>query len=163
MRATSILGVIGLAAALACGRAASWPPEAAPLRAGEEVCAECRMFVSDLRFAAQTHSRDGTVEWFDDLGCLLARHAQGIEPEAVFVHDFQTDEWVRGDLGHAVRVPGLDSPMGYGWIVCASPANARSAAQGSAAETAPLSELLRPALSAEPQTAATLHPTEDRR
>jgi len=141
----SIALISGLLAfvVIACERPTSWPPNAAAFRAGEEACAECRMFVSDARFAVQSHSRAGAVEWFDDLGCLLARDEGATEPEGVFVHDFATDAWVRGDHGIAVRVPGLDSPMGYGWSVHATEVAARATARSADAELVPLSELLR--------------------
>jgi len=100
------------------------------------------MFVSDARFAVQVHSRSGAIEWFDDLGCLLAGKERTMVPEAVFVRDFGADAWVRGDQGHAVLVPGLDSPMGYGWTVHASAAAAQAAASGEGVQRAALSELL---------------------
>jgi hypothetical protein len=128
--------------ALACDRTPSWPPSAAELRSGEESCAECRMFVTDPRFAVQAHSRAGAVEWFDDLGCLLERSERAVEPEAVFVRDFGADAWVRGDGGHAVLVPGLDSPMGHGWAVHASAPAAEAAATAEGATLVPLSDLL---------------------
>lgn len=127
--------------ALACARAPSWPPSPAAFHPGEEACAECRMFVSDARFAVQWHVRPGDVQWFDDLGCLLG-HGCAPAPEAVFVRDFERDAWVRGDQGHAVLVAGLDSPMGYGWSVHASPNGAHAAARAEGAQIVALSELL---------------------
>jgi copper chaperone NosL len=157
--------------ALACGRTPSWPPSPEMLRAGEEACAECRMFVSDARFAVQRHSRAGAVEWFDDLGCLISRQEPTTEPESVFVRDFrseaQSDAWVRGDHGHAVLVPGLDSPMGHGWTVHASAADAQAAARVEGAQLVALSDLLLRGLpdAQRPvdQASATTNPGEDRR
>lgn len=134
--------VLTVALAAGCARESAWPPQPAELRAGEDVCSECRMFVTDARFAAQRHSTDGEVEWFDDLGCLLSKYEQGVEPESVFVRDVERELWVRGDLGHAVHVPGLDTPMGHGWIVHASEAAAQVAERAAGAQRLPLSELL---------------------
>lgn len=125
------------------------------------------MFVSDARFAVQHHSRGGTVEWFDDLGCLLAGRERAIEPDSVFVRDFEVDAWVRGDQGHAVLLPGLDSPMGYGWTVHASAAAAKASARAEGAQVVALSELLLRGLPAGQQghneLPATTNRSEDRR
>jgi copper chaperone NosL len=163
----AVLALSFAALSSACQRAPDWPPSPAELRPGEEACAECRMLVSDARFAVQRHSRAGTVEWFDDLGCLLARNERGIEPEAVFVRDFSSEAWVRGDQGHAALVPGLDSPMGYGWSVHASADQGRSAARADGARLVALSELLLQAPTAvrplAHEATATTNPGEDRR
>lgn len=150
------LELAGLAALLvlqgACARAPAWPPAAAELRPGEEACAECRMFVSDPRFAAQRHSHEGTLEWFDDLGCLLERHVPlGIDPQGVFVRAFEGGSWLRGDVAIAVRSQEIASPMGYGWRAYATIEEARAVAAGDAsAEVLPLAGLLRDGTAAIP-------------
>ena len=136
----------------ACARAPTWPPAPAALRAGEDSCAECRMIVSDARFAVQRHSPDGELEWFDDLGCLLEKHSPGdSDPAGVFVHDFEGDSWVRGDRGYAVRSDAVVSPMGYGWRAYASPEAAKAAAAGDAsADVMAILDLLRDGTAALP-------------
>jgi copper chaperone NosL len=135
-----------LAAALlaACQGATTWPPAPAEARLGEDACAHCRMIVSDGRFAAQAWDRDGTVEWFDDVGCVLERRGgPGSDPAAVFVHAFDDASWVRGDTGFVVRSPDIASPMGHGFAAFATRARAdAAAAKHRDASVSPLSALL---------------------
>ena len=136
----------------ACGQAPVWPPSPAVLQPGEEACAGCRMFVSDPRFAVQRHARDGSLEWFDDLGCLVEKHGQaGSDPEGVFVHAFEGEDWLRGDRGHVVHTTDIDTPMGYGWCAYATLEGARAAAARHAnAELFPITDLLRSGAEASP-------------
>ncbi|RKY16311.1 MAG: hypothetical protein DRQ55_18265 [Planctomycetota bacterium] len=102
------------------------------------------MFVSDPRFAAQRHARDGSVEWFDDVGCLVEKYGPDVgDPEGVFVHAFEGEAWLRGDSGHAVHTSDIDSPMGYGWRAYATLGQARAAAANHAdSELLPITDLL---------------------
>lgn len=135
-----------------CRPAQVWPPTPARLLPGEESCASCRMFVSDPRFAAQRHARDGSIEWFDDVGCLVEKHGpEGSDPEGVFVHAFEGDDWLRGDRGHVVRTAGIDSPMGYGWRAYDTLEQAQAAAAGhSDSELSPITDLLRGGIATSP-------------
>jgi hypothetical protein len=119
------------------------------------------MFVSDVRFAAQRHSRGGAPEWFDDLGCLVSKHGpDGIDPQAVFVRAFDTEAWVRGNRGHVVRSAGVISPMGYGWCTYGSLERAlEAAARHAGAETVPLDQILRAGAPAPSQPSS--NPTPD--
>ncbi|MCP3918371.1 MAG: hypothetical protein GY711_22735 [bacterium] len=128
-----------------CGDAPVWPPSPSTLLPGQESCAGCRMFVSDPRFAAQRHARDGSLEWFDDVGCLVEKHGPDVsDPEGVFVHAFEGADWLRADSGHVVRTADIDSPMGHGWCAYATLEQARAAAARHAdAELLPITDLLR--------------------
>ena len=128
----------------ACTRAPDWPPEPAELHLGEEACAECRMVVSEARWAAQLRTPDGAVKFFDDLGCLL-KHRRGAapDPSGVFVLTGEPTRWTRGKGAWVVRADDFPSPMGYG--LAAFPA--RQAAEAEAARHAgaaavPLAQLL---------------------
>jgi hypothetical protein len=73
------------------------------------------MIITDERFGAQRHRRDGGVQLFDDLGCLLgSSDAARLEPEAVLIRSFADTRWIRGDRAYVVRARGLASPMGHG-------------------------------------------------
>jgi copper chaperone NosL len=129
----------------ACAREPVWPPSPAELRAGEDSCAECRMFVSDPRFAAQRHSRDGLIEWFDDLGCLVDKYgSEDADPDGVFVHAFDGEGWVQADHGYVVHSSEILSPMGYGWCAFSTLEEAHAAAaRYTDSETSLLLDLLR--------------------
>jgi hypothetical protein len=71
------------------------------------------MLISDPAFAAQLHARDGTVESFDDPGCLFARLDQTrAEVRALWFHHAHEDRWLRGDAVAFER--GARTPMDFG-------------------------------------------------
>jgi copper chaperone NosL len=101
----------GLAVLAACARGPLGPAELDPKN---EQCANCRMAVSDVRFASQLVAPGEIPLFFDDLGCL-AEHleAGGTLPPgaAAWVADHRTRAWVRADRAVYTRVPELDTPM----------------------------------------------------
>jgi copper chaperone NosL len=104
----AVLGALAVAL-LACG-----PPEGPqPIVWDREPCAHCRMLISDPAFAAQLHLADGTVESFDDPGCLFARlEAQRPRVHALWFHHVREDRWLRGDAVAFERV--APTPMDFG-------------------------------------------------
>lgn len=122
--------------ATACSKPPPWPPVAVEPDLGHDACAHCRMIVSDERFAAQYHDRAGGVEFFDDLGCLLAAHGGGgSDPQAVFVRSFDDARWLRGDEAFVVRAAAFTSPMGFGLAAFATRNAAESEVRGRAGAT----------------------------
>ena len=134
-RTLLLLATLALAAT-ACSRAAeTWPPAPPSIRLGEDACANCRMIVSDGRFASHARRRAAPdVELvFDDFGCLLAADKTSpFEPQGVFVRRFDGDAWLRGDAAFVVRAKDIASPMGSGCAAFAS----REAAEKEAARHA---------------------------
>src|SRR5262245_64913286 len=92
----------------ACGPPAQGP---APIAWDEEACAHCRMLISDPAFAAQLRAEDGSVESFDDPGCLLAQLGER-HPREVWFHHLREERWIAGDRVAFELVP--QTPMGYG-------------------------------------------------
>jgi copper chaperone NosL len=124
--AVAALLVLGFAA---CGGKTAWPPAAVDPDLGRDACASCRMIVSDARFAAERLDRDGTVEFFDDVGCLLAACGGATcDPLAIFVRSFDDARWIRGDECVVVKSAAFASPMGFGAAAFAT----RSAAEAEA-------------------------------
>lgn len=108
----------------ACNRG---PLKPAVIAWSEDSCAECRMAVSDRKFAAQVVNPDGTYRAFDDPGCLVeyARH-EGIGARSTaFVMDFATGEWVGYRDAYYVYARTMPTPMSYG-IACFASAGAAS-------------------------------------
>jgi copper chaperone NosL len=150
-RAFVVVAALLMMMLTACSRPAAWPPVAADPDLGHDACAGCRMIVSDARFAAQYHARDeridrdGAVEFFDDLGCLLAAHrGASCDPQGVFVRSFDDTRWIRGDEAFVVRSAAFVSPMAYGCAAFATRAAAEVEARSRAdARLFELATLLR--------------------
>jgi copper chaperone NosL len=92
---------------LACGPAQG----PVPIVWDAEACAHCRMLISEPAFAAQLVAEDGSVESFDDPGCLLALLSER-RPRAVWFHHLREERWIPGERVAFVPVPR--TPMGYG-------------------------------------------------
>lgn len=88
------------------------PPE---IRYGEDPCDECHMLIQDKRFAAAYITEDGQSYRFDDIGDMLL-HIQKHTPRtaSAWVHDYDTEEWLRAEEAIYVHAPELHTPMGYG-------------------------------------------------
>ncbi len=107
-----------------CGSAdATGPPE---INYGRDICIECGMSIDDARFAAAYRLEDGTEKRFDDLGGLIihARDAGELEDATVWVHDFETEDWVDAPDAYYVPTLAMTSPMGHGILAFADRARA---------------------------------------
>ena len=83
---------------------------------GRDLCATCRMSVSDLRFAAQITAPGELPRFFDDPGCFaeFVKTAEVKEKGAIaWVADHRTGPWARADRAVYTRVPGLTTPMNH--------------------------------------------------
>ena len=114
--ARSLVALVALLAVVtACGGPGSdgGPPE---IHYGRDLCVQCGMIVSEPRFAAAYRLPDGTERVFDDLGGLLVYgHEHGELDEAeVWVHDVETEAWVRAPGAWFVATAARPTPMGYG-------------------------------------------------
>ena len=108
----------------ACGSQVdpSQPPE---IFYGEDVCSECGMIISDPRFAAAYYTNDGDSKQFDDIGGMAVHHAEHQEQIAQFwVHDFDTEQWLKADQAHFVMSDQIHSPMDYGIVAFSDEARA---------------------------------------
>lgn len=109
-----LASLVGAAAALVyfTGR----PPEG-PVGVDwdREVCARCRMHVSEPAFAAQLHTEDGRVLVFDDPGCafLYLDESPEVRVHALYFHHLEEDRWIPRE--EVAFVPVEHSPMGYGF------------------------------------------------
>lgn len=109
-RSVSILFLCALAA-VGCGPGEVRPVDLYP----EDMCAACRMAISDARFASEIIDTDGTVHKFDDIGCLLSYRAK-LNPStitAIFLKDYETLEWMPYEKSTIVET-GVSTPMASG-------------------------------------------------
>ncbi len=103
----------------ACGTTeATGPPE---IDYGRDICEQCGMSIDDERFAAGYRLSDGTERVFDDVGGLLVfiKDSPELDDADVWVHDYETEMWVRSEDAYFVPTDEVTSPMGFG-ILCFS-------------------------------------------
>jgi copper chaperone NosL len=108
-----------------CGSSGLRPVEIFP----EDMCANCRMAISDERFASEIITGDGEAFKFDDLGCLLKFRGKrnDIRIAATFLKDYETRAWIPYERATIVETD-LDTPMGSGTVAFADAKRAQSVA-----------------------------------
>lgn len=117
LRVQRVLGVLAIAASLAAGACsvrAAGPPRIEVDRTG---CSHCGMLVSEPVYAAAYHIEGAEPRVFDDIGCMAAelrkeKHAN----RRVWVHDFETGDWIDGTRAVYIHADALQTPMGGGFI-----------------------------------------------
>jgi copper chaperone NosL len=97
----------------------------------EDMCAYCRMAISEKRYAAQFVDRDGQPFKFDDIGCMTniagGKRDKG-EIAAYFVMDFGERQWVKAEDAYYVSSAELKTPMEGHTAAFKDEAKAREAA-----------------------------------
>ena len=105
--------IVGVGALLA--GCVAQPRDGLPrVRYGERACDECRMLVSDERFAAALIDRDGEQRVFDGIGCLVRYLAVHPGATRLWVHDYDSKQECDARQMSFVHVQELDTPMGDG-------------------------------------------------
>nr|WP_276563251.1 hypothetical protein [Lysinibacillus xylanilyticus] len=66
-------------------------------------------------FSTQAIKEDGTVAFYDDIGCLVNAEVANHEKNEKFVRDFITKDWVKVDDATIVKTD-LKSPMNWGYV-----------------------------------------------
>jgi len=115
IRSIGFLAMCAVAAA-GCTGGEIHPVELYP----EDMCAACRMAISDARFASEIVETDGTVRKFDDIGCLLKFREKARDPEiaAIFLKDYETLAWIPYEKSTIVET-GIATPMASGRVAFA--------------------------------------------
>jgi copper chaperone NosL len=111
---------------LAAFTACDGEPAPEDLVKGRDVCASCRMPVSDPRFAAQITAPGELPQFFDEAGCLADFVKAGSSKASgavAWVADHRTRAWVRADRAVFTRVPNLQTPMSHHLIAHESAAS----------------------------------------
>lgn len=115
----------GAALALALGGCGDSKTGPVPVKAGRDVCELCRMIISEVQFAAEVRGgAKAKMFKFDDIGCAV-HWLRGMEwkddPATEFwVMDYRTGTtWL--DARAAAYVPGIRTPMDYGFGAVAAP------------------------------------------
>ena len=112
-RIACLLALLTAVSTLRCGDARVEPVE---IVFDEEVCSRCRMAVSVPSFAAEVVGTDGSIDYFDDIGCMVlwTKDRKVPEDSGLFVVDYQNGNWLDARDACFVRSEALDTPMGFG-------------------------------------------------
>lgn len=95
----------------------------------ETVCEMCNMKVYEAdhelgKFSAQAIKEDGSIAFYDDIGCLLNAELAYNETNEKYVRDFNTLEWVLVDDSTIVKTD-LKTPMNWGYAFFKSEEDAK--------------------------------------
>ncbi|MGE7093427.1 nitrous oxide reductase accessory protein NosL [Lysinibacillus sp. NPDC048646] len=94
----------------------------------DTVCEMCNMkvYMKDHEmgmFSTQAIKEDGTVTFYDDIGCLLNAEVANEEKNEKFVRDYNTKAWAKVEDVTIVKTE-LKSPMNWGYIYFSEKADA---------------------------------------
>jgi copper chaperone NosL len=121
-----LLSLLLVTSACGAGATADRPPD---IRYGEDACDHCRMIINEPRFAASYVTDGGETRRFDDIGNMMAYYAQYQENVAAFwVHDYESEEWLRAEDAHYVASSDIYTPMGHGVVALDDAGRAQSLA-----------------------------------
>lgn len=121
-----VWAIAALLMSAGCGGGERKPVDIFP----EDICAFCKMAVSDQRVASEIISESGEVWKFDDIGCCENYRAEypGLRVAAQYVKDYETKGWLRWEDAVIVTT-GLFTPMGSGRIAVRDSGRAREFAR----------------------------------
>jgi copper chaperone NosL len=94
----------------ACSEKVLVPVEIEP----SDMCAFCKMAISEKRYAAEFIDKQGEACKFDDFGCLrnYAHSKQMSQSDAAwFAIDFQTKQWLNAEHASIVQSTQFKTPM----------------------------------------------------
>ena len=95
-----------------------------------DMCARCRMAISEKQYAAEIIDPDEQPAKFDDIACMV-RYAKerGRRPtSAIFVVDYSNRGWLDAARAYYVQSEQIPSPMRGGLIALKDEAEARKQA-----------------------------------
>ena len=102
-----------LLSAASCGNRSPRPVEIE----ATDICAQCKMAISEKRYAAEMTDMDGNMIKFDNIDCM-ARYAaaHGLKDKAAawFVMDSDGREWLDAHQAFLVKSTSIPGPMGSG-------------------------------------------------
>ncbi len=84
-----------------------------------DVCAMCKMGLTDQKYSVQAINNYGEVLWFDDIGCLVEMMKTdkwknfAKDSVKIWIGDAETGKWI--DATKAYYRFGDRTPMGYGY------------------------------------------------
>lgn len=132
-----------LSALLLAGCAA---PKFEPVEiAAEDMCAFCKMAISEKKYAAEFLNRDGDVFKFDDIGCManyIVEKKAGDSIAAYYLVDFDSKQWLKAEEASLVASPNFHTPMGGGMVAFKDRSSAEATATENRGRRIPFAEAL---------------------
>jgi copper chaperone NosL len=124
-----LLTLLALALA-ACGQSGPAEPQPPEIAYGLDACAACGMLIDSPQFAAASLTTGGQALKFDDIGDMLVYHQEHPEQQvrAWFVHDYESEAWIRAETAYFVQSSHLHTPMAHGLVAFAQEADAQALA-----------------------------------
>ena len=110
-----------------CGKPKFEPVEIA----AEDMCAFCKMAISEKQYAAEFLNRDGDVFKYDEIGCMASYVAEkkvGDSVAAFYVVDFHSKRWLKAEEADFIISPNFHTPMGGGMVAFKDRSRAEAAA-----------------------------------
>jgi copper chaperone NosL len=119
--------IIGVTLLANCQKQTVEPVALAP----EDMCAYCKMAISEKSYAAELIDSEEQAFKFDDIGCMvnfIKSKKNTTKTVAYFVMDFDERQWTKADDAYYVRSSELTTPMNGGIIAFKTQSKAREAA-----------------------------------
>ena len=119
--------IIGVTVLTNCQKQTVEPVALAP----EDMCAYCKMAISEKRYAAELIDSEGQAVKFDEIGCMvnfINSKKNTTKIVAHFVMDFAERQWTKADDAYYVRSSEITTPMSGGIIAFKNQAKAKEAA-----------------------------------
>jgi copper chaperone NosL len=107
-----LLGALWMAG---CGATKFEPVEIA----AEDMCALCKMAISEKQYASEFLNRDGDAFKFDDIGCMANYVEKKIARDSIaafYVVDFDSKQWLKAEEAVFVASPNFHTPMSGGMV-----------------------------------------------
>lgn len=141
MRTFNLFPILLVSGILACGKSEVKPVDLYK----EDICAYCKMAISDRMFAGEIVKEDGEAFKFDDLGCLRAfvRKEGGPKGMRLFFRAMEKDEWIKAESATLVKATMIQSPMGSGMIAFSERKNAEDFAKRHGGQLVALDDFLK--------------------
>ena len=121
-RCLAVLALLLVLLTAACGTQQSEEPQPPEIQYGLDLCDACGMTLDDPRFTSATLLKNGEYRKFDDIGDMIVYHMDRPDQQvaAWFVHDHDSEEWLRAEEAAYVVSTEIESPMGHGIFAFAS-------------------------------------------
>ncbi len=102
---------------VACGSSPT-EPQPPDIAYGRDLCSQCGMIISEARFASAIQLTNGEYLKFDDAGEMFSYYKENPNTQVLawFVHDYDSESWIRGEEAFFVKSQSLQTPMGTGTI-----------------------------------------------